>query len=103
MTTKRLALIIAIVSFLALITAWQQIQTTRWGYRISELTELKKQLLEEQKLLAIQLTNLESPEHLLHLARLLKVELDYPEKIDVVNSPKPVQKNQPFQLAKERE
>lgn len=85
MTTKRLMLIIAVVTFLALITAWQQVQTTRWSYRISEVTELKNQLKEEQKALEIQLTHVESPEQLLTLARLKEVNLVYPEKLSVVN------------------
>lgn len=77
MTQKRLLVVIAVVTFLGLVTVWQQIQTMRWGYRISESTELKKQLVEEQKTLEIQLTNLTSPQQLLARAQDKGIKMAY--------------------------
>lgn len=85
MSTTRLMLIIALVTFLGLITAWQQIQTTRWGYCISEVMELKKQILEEKKTLEIQLTHIESPRQLLAMAQEKRITLDYPANLNIVN------------------
>lgn len=77
MTQRRLLLVIAIVTCLGFITVWQQIQTTRWGYKISEANELKTQMKQEQESLRVQLTSLTSPKRLLTLAEQKDIEVGY--------------------------
>jgi len=77
MTYKRLLLVIAVMAVLGLVTVWQQVQTMRWGYRISESVEAKKRLLEEQKNLDVELSAFTSPSQLLVLAQKKGIAMDY--------------------------
>jgi len=95
MTYRRLLLVIAVVGLLGLITAWQQIQTTRWGYRISAAVEMKKQLLEEEKNLMMELTSLTSPQQLVTLARQYGITVDYRSGQSVI----PTQKYRDYRTA----
>ncbi|MBA7530876.1 hypothetical protein ES705_23087 [subsurface metagenome] len=88
MTTRRLILIIGLITFLGLITAWQQIQTLRLGYQISEANQTKKQLLDEEKALEICVARLKSPGNLLARSVRMKVNLVYPEKWGLVDASK---------------
>ena len=88
MTTRRLILIIGLITFLGLITAWQQIQTVRFGYQISEANQIKQRLIEEEKALEICVARLKSPEKLLARSTRMKVNLVYPEKWDLVDASK---------------
>lgn len=76
--TKRLILVIALVTFLALIAVWQKVQTIRFGYQISESTQVKKQLLRQNTFFTIQLTQSRSPDHLVTQAKTTKLTLFYP-------------------------
>lgn len=77
MTYKRLLVIIAVVGFLGLVTTWQQIQTMRWGYSISEANEMKKRLLEEQKNLEVKLSSVVAPQSLFALVQKRGIAMDY--------------------------
>ena len=70
MITKRVILIIALFTLFGFITVWQQIQTTRFGYKISELEQYKKQLVEQQLGFDVQLARLKSPPYLLAQGKL---------------------------------
>lgn len=76
--TKRLILIIALITFLALITVWQKIQTIRFGYTIPESTQVKEQLLRQNTFLTIQLSRLKSPDYLVAQAKTTELTLLYP-------------------------
>ncbi|MFH1230269.1 MAG: hypothetical protein V1709_02100 [Planctomycetota bacterium] len=62
---KRFLLVIGLITFMGFIAAWQQIQTVRLGYRISETNKFREQVINEQKILKLKFTSLKSPEHLL--------------------------------------
>ena len=86
MTHGRFVAIIVVVTFLGLITVWQQIQTVRWGYQISEAQSTKAQLVEEQKAISSQLSQTKSPQGLLGLARARQISLAYPRKLSGIKS-----------------
>ncbi|MBI5779009.1 MAG: hypothetical protein HZA49_06095 [Planctomycetes bacterium] len=65
MHINRLFIIIGLITFLGLITAWQQIQTIRYGYHISATTKAKEAAISEQKALTLKLTSIKSPQQLL--------------------------------------
>ncbi|MEW6027473.1 MAG: hypothetical protein AB1599_09295 [Planctomycetota bacterium] len=65
MHINRLFIIIGLITFLGLITAWQQIQTIRYGYRISAITKEKEAAINDQKTLTLKLTSIKSPQQLL--------------------------------------
>ncbi|MBI4711888.1 MAG: hypothetical protein HY762_01075 [Planctomycetes bacterium] len=69
MHTKRLVIIIGLITFLGLITAWQQVQTIRWGYQISELATLRDKLFTGEQSIKIKLANLKSPQNLMIYAQ----------------------------------
>ena len=87
MTHGRFVAIIVVVTFLGLVTVWQQIQTVRWGYQISEAQSLKTQLVEEQKTISSQLSQVKSPRGLLDLARARQIVLTYPQKLSRIKAP----------------
>lgn len=76
--TKRLILVIALVTFLALIAVWQKVQTIRFGYQISESTQVKEQLSRQNTFFTIQLTQSKSPDHLVTQAKNTELTLFYP-------------------------
>ena len=82
MNARRMVMLICMIAVLGLITAWQQIQSTRWAYRISEADELKKQVLEENKIIEIELAAAQSPKHLLTLAQEKNISLGYQEYVN---------------------
>lgn len=77
MTQRRVLLVLAIVTFLAFVTVWQQIQTVRWGYRISEAMVAKKKLNEERETLRVELSSVTSPQQLFTLAQERKIMVGY--------------------------
>lgn len=80
MITKRFILIIALLTLLGFITAWQQIQTVRFGYKISEIEQYKKQLVEQRLNLTLRLAQLKSPQNLLAQAKVMKINFSYPQE-----------------------
>lgn len=97
MTYKRLLVVIAVIGFLGLVTTWQQIQTMRWGYRISEANELKKHLLEEQKNLEVQLSSVVAPQSLFALAQKRGIAIDYRPGSNFVKTSNNLQARQQLQ------
>ena len=85
MTQGRFVVIIVIVTFLGLVTVWQQVQTLQWGYNISETESAKKRIMEEHKTLSLQLSQVKSPPQLLELARTRQIILDYPQQVKTPN------------------
>ena len=65
MHINRFFIIIGLITFLGLITAWQQIQTIRYGYHISTVIKAKEAAINDQKALTLKLTSIKSPQHLL--------------------------------------
>lgn len=97
MTYKRLLVVIAVIGFLGLVTTWQQIQTMRWGYRISEANELKKRFLEEQKNLEVQLSSIVAPQSLFALAQKKGIAMDYRSGPNMVKTSNNLQARQAVQ------
>jgi len=76
---KRLLLVIGLITFMGFIAAWQQIQTVRLGYHISQTNKFREEVLNEQKILKLKLTSLKSPDHLLGMETSQNVTLTAPE------------------------
>ena len=77
--TTRFILLVGIITFLALITVWQEVQSVRFGYNISELIKVQNALTRENINLAIQLAHLKSPDSLMNQAKTMQVALVYPQ------------------------
>ncbi|MEK7448119.1 MAG: hypothetical protein AAB019_01405 [Planctomycetota bacterium] len=92
MTTKRLIIIIILLTALGLITAWQQIQTVRYGYKITTTAQSQNQLLETRKNLEVKLAEVKSPENLVIKADALKIMLTYPKNWNIVDLSQPPEK-----------
>ena len=86
MITKRLILVIGLLTLLGFVAAWQQIQTTRFGYKISELEQCERQLVEQNLSLSVQLARLRSPESLLVHSKSL--DFVYPQEYQRLNQRK---------------
>lgn len=97
MTTKRLIIIIVLLTALGLITAWQQIQTVRHGYKISNSVQTHKQLLEAQRDLDRKLARVKSPDYLVQQAEKRKMKLTFPDNWNIVNlNPTPEEEQEYF-------
>ena len=77
MHNKRLILLIVIITLLGLITAWQQIQTVRLGYRVSDLAVIKQKLTTQNHTLQTDLTAVKSPNRLRMTADTCQMKLIY--------------------------
>lgn len=65
MHINRFLIIIGLATFLGLITAWQQIQSVRYGYQISIAAKAREAAINERQALTLKLTSIKSPQHLL--------------------------------------
>ena len=83
MHINRLFIIIGLITFLGLITAWQQIQTIRYGYHISTIIKAKEAAINEQKTLTLKLTSIKSPQHLLASEMSSKTKMVSPELLNL--------------------
>jgi hypothetical protein len=77
MHSSRLVLVIVIITLLGLITAWQQIQTVRWGYQISHLSTVKQNLTTEHHTMQVKLASIKSPNNLIRIADSCQLKLVY--------------------------
>lgn len=77
MHSSRLVLVIVIITLLGLITAWQQIQTVRWGYQISHLGAVKQNLTTEHHAMQTKLASIKSPNNLIKTADSCQLKLVY--------------------------
>ncbi|MFH1228350.1 MAG: hypothetical protein V1701_10685 [Planctomycetota bacterium] len=77
MHVQRLVLLIVVITLLALITAWQQIQTVRIGYQISSFTALKQSLTTENHTFQTKLASIKSPLSLTKTADSSQLKLVY--------------------------
>jgi hypothetical protein len=91
--TTRFILLIVLITFLAMITVWQEVQSVRLGYSISDLIKQKNALIRENTSLTIQLAHLKSPDSLWNQAKIMQVDVVYP------NSTKTDQTQAPTKLA----
>jgi hypothetical protein len=80
--TTRFILLVGIITFLALITVWQEVQSVRFGYNISELIKVQNALTRDNINLTIQLARLKSPDSLMNQAKTMQVALGYPSVND---------------------
>ena len=76
---RRLIIVIGLITLMGFIAAWQQIQTVRLGYHISNINKVREQVLNEQKILKLKFTSLKSPQHLLVTETSQNVKLTTPE------------------------
>lgn len=83
MHINRLFIIIGLVTFLGLITAWQQIQTIRYGYQISAVIKAKEAAINDQKALTLKLTSIKSPQQLLASEASSKTKMVSPELLNL--------------------
>ncbi|MDI6732904.1 MAG: hypothetical protein QME51_02075 [Planctomycetota bacterium] len=81
----RFYVIIGLITFLGLVTTWQQIQTVRYGYRISQINKVKEKVVNEQLSLKLELTTLKSPQHLLTSKSFLTLKMVHPEVLNIDN------------------
>jgi hypothetical protein len=82
MHINRLFIIIGLITFLGLITAWQQTQTIRYGYHISTIIKAKEAAINDQKTLTLKLTSIKSPQHLLASEASSKNKMVSPELLN---------------------
>ena len=82
MHINRLFIIIGLITFLGLITAWQQIQTIRYGYHISAIIKAKEAAINEQKGLTLKLTSIKSPQQLLASEASSKTKMVSPDLLN---------------------
>lgn len=82
MHINRLFIIIGLITFLGLITAWQQIQTIRYGYHISATIKAKEAAINDQKTLTLKLTSIKSPQQLLASEASSKTKMVSPDLLN---------------------
>lgn len=84
MKLYRVFIVVAVMTLLALLTVWQQMQTTRLGYKIEEIEQKKQRLLEEQRQLCVEVSRLGAPDALTARAEKLGIKLTQPSEVSVV-------------------
>jgi len=64
MHIKRIYLILGMITIMAFVTAWMQMQIVRQGYTISEIVKAREQAINEQKKLRMQVISMKTPQNL---------------------------------------